>query len=84
MSDAVARAVFGAAESLRCRADFPALRRSFGGHPLAFLDGPGGTQVPNAVIEAIADCYRNRNVNTHGNFPHPWNWTRGISPRARP
>jgi cysteine desulfurase family protein (TIGR01976 family) len=61
--------IFSAADSLRCRADFPSLRRSFGGHPVAFLDGPGGTQVPNAVIEAIADCYRNRNVNTHGNFP---------------
>jgi cysteine desulfurase family protein (TIGR01976 family) len=35
---------------------------------VAFLDGPGGTQVPKAVIDAIVDCYRNRNVNTHGNF----------------
>lgn len=61
--------IFGAQESLRCRGDFPSLRRSFGGYPVAFLDGPGGTQVPNAVIDAIADCYRNRNVNTHGNFP---------------
>lgn len=63
------RTMFGPAESLRCRDDFPSLRRTFGGHPVAFLDGPGGTQVPTAVIEAIADCYRNRNVNTHGNFP---------------
>jgi cysteine desulfurase family protein (TIGR01976 family) len=69
MHEAVSRSTFGAAESLRCRADFPSLRRRFGGHPVAFLDGPGGTQVPNAVIEAIADNYRNRNVNTHGNFP---------------
>ncbi|HSY08826.1 MAG TPA: cysteine desulfurase-like protein [Steroidobacteraceae bacterium] len=66
---AAARSTFGEAESLRCRGDFPSLRRRFGGQPVAFLDGPGGTQVPNAVIEAIADCYRNRNVNTHGNFP---------------
>jgi cysteine desulfurase family protein (TIGR01976 family) len=69
MRAAVSETFFGAAESLRCRADFPSLRRSFGGHPVAFLDGPGGTQVPNAVIDAVADCYRNRNVNTHGNFP---------------
>ena len=69
MRDAVSRTTFGEAQSLDCRGDFPSLRRSFGGHPVAFLDGPGGTQVPNAVIEAIADCYRNRNVNTHGNFP---------------
>jgi len=53
----------------QCRDDFPSLRRSIAGHPIAFLDGPGGTQVPTAVMEAIADCYRERNVNTHGNFP---------------
>jgi cysteine desulfurase family protein (TIGR01976 family) len=69
MREAVTSTIFGEPESLRCRADFPSLRRSFGGYPVAFLDGPGGTQVPNAVIEAIADNYRNCNVNTHGNFP---------------
>ena len=63
------RTVFGEAESRRCRPDFPALTRTFAGHRVAFLDGPGGTQVPQSVIDAIADCYRNRNVNTHGNFP---------------
>jgi cysteine desulfurase family protein (TIGR01976 family) len=52
----------------RCRGDFPALSRTIGARPLAFLDGPGGTQVPQPVIDAIVDCYRNRNVNTHGNF----------------
>jgi cysteine desulfurase family protein (TIGR01976 family) len=61
--------VFDEESCYRCRGDFPSLWRTFGGHPVAFLDGPGGTQVPRAVIEAIADCYRNRNVNTHGNFP---------------
>jgi cysteine desulfurase family protein (TIGR01976 family) len=35
---------------------------------VAFLDGPGGTQVPKPVIDAVVDCYRNRNVNVHGNF----------------
>src|ERR1700737_2310342 len=48
--------------------DFPSLWRTFSGHPVAFLDGPGGTQVPKPVIDAIVDFYRNRNVNTHGNF----------------
>src|ERR1017187_978091 len=69
MRESVAETIFDEQASLRCRGDFPSLRRSFGGHPVAFLDGPGGTQVPNAVIDAIADCYRNRNVNTHVNFP---------------
>jgi cysteine desulfurase family protein (TIGR01976 family) len=69
MTKATGRNVFGEAESQRCRADFPALQRTCEGHRIAFLDGPGGTQVPQAVIDAIVDCYRNRNVNTHGNFP---------------
>ncbi|HEY5102399.1 MAG TPA: cysteine desulfurase-like protein [Steroidobacteraceae bacterium] len=69
MRDVDSATVFGERESLRCREDFPSLRRVFDGHAVAFLDGPGGTQVPTAVIDAIADCYRNRNVNTHGNFP---------------
>lgn len=61
--------VFDEEACYRCRGDFPSLWRTFGGHPVAFLDGPGGTQVPKQVIDAVADCYRNRNVNTHGNFP---------------
>jgi cysteine desulfurase family protein (TIGR01976 family) len=52
----------------RCRGDYPSLSRTVRGHPVAFLDGPGGTQVPQPVIDAIVDCYRHRNVNTHGNF----------------
>jgi cysteine desulfurase family protein (TIGR01976 family) len=50
---------------LRSRQDFPALARN---PDLAFLDGPGGTQVPRAVVDAIADVYASCNVNTHGNF----------------
>jgi cysteine desulfurase family protein (TIGR01976 family) len=61
--------VFDEETCYRCRGDFPSLWRTFGGHPVAFLDGPGGTQVPKPVIDAIVDCYRNRNVNVHGNFP---------------
>lgn len=61
--------VFDEESCYRCRGDFPSLWRTIGGHPVAFLDGPGGTQVPKPVIDAIVDCYRNRNVNTHGNFP---------------
>ena len=69
MHEMVSVTRFGERQSLACREDFPSLRRTFGGHPVAFLDGPGGTQVPSAVIDAIADCYGHRNVNTHGNFP---------------
>jgi cysteine desulfurase family protein (TIGR01976 family) len=60
--------VFDEETCYRSRGDFPSLPRTIGSHPVAFLDGPGGTQVPNLVLEAMADCYRNRNVNTHGNF----------------
>ncbi len=55
-------------EALACRADFPALARTINGFPLAYLDGPGGTQVPNQVIEAVSDYYRRCNANTHGAF----------------
>ena len=54
--------------SLRCRKDFPALNKHGQNPPLAFLDGPGGSQVPRVVIEAIADFYETCNVNTHGRF----------------
>jgi cysteine desulfurase family protein (TIGR01976 family) len=54
--------------SLRCRKDFPALSRAPQGLKLAYLDGPGGSQVPSAVIDAIADFYATCNVNTHGQF----------------
>lgn len=50
------------------REHFPALRRTLSGRPLAFLDGPAGTQVPEAVIDAVAGYYRTSNANTHGQF----------------
>src|SRR6185295_12531239 len=59
---------FTAADCERARRDFPALGRTVDGRPLAFLDGPAGTQVPEAVIEAIAGYYRASNANTHGEF----------------
>ena len=45
------------------RARFSALQR-----PLAFFDGPGGTQVPDSVIDAIADYLRGSNANLGGDF----------------
>lgn len=55
--------------ALSSRKDFPALQKTHGPFELAYLDGPGGSQVPAAVIAAIADFYATCNVNTHGNFP---------------
>jgi cysteine desulfurase family protein (TIGR01976 family) len=45
------------------RARFPALRQ-----PLVFFDGPGGTQVPESVIDAIAGYLRDSNANSGGDF----------------
>ncbi len=36
--------------------------------PTAFFDGPGGTQVPDSVIDAIADYLRYSNANLDGAF----------------
>jgi cysteine desulfurase family protein (TIGR01976 family) len=45
------------------RERFTALRQ-----PLAFFDGPGGTQVPDSVIDAVADYLRSSNANVGGPF----------------
>ena len=50
------------------REQFPALSRSVNGFSTAFLDGPGGTQVPTRVIEKINDYLLYRNANSHGVF----------------
>ena len=50
------------------RARFPALSLKHGGQPMAFFDGPGGTQVPDTVIDAVADYYRRSNANHGGAF----------------
>jgi cysteine desulfurase family protein (TIGR01976 family) len=50
------------------RARFPALSVLHGGRPLAFFDGPGGTQVPDTVIDAVVDYYRESNANHGGAF----------------
>jgi len=47
---------------------FPALQRVHNGYPLIFLDGPGGTQVPIDVINAVSGYYTTSNSNTHGEF----------------
>src|SRR5512133_3614108 len=51
------------------RARFPALAQTFDGQPMAFFDGPGGTQVPETVIDAVVRYYRESNANHGGAFP---------------
>jgi len=51
-----------------CREDFPSLKRTYDGYPLAFLDGPGGTQPPRPVIDAVVEYMENYTSNIHGNF----------------
>ncbi|NIR37167.1 MAG: cysteine desulfurase-like protein, partial [Actinobacteria bacterium] len=50
------------------RAHFPALGRSGAGRTVAWLDGPGGTQVPAAVIDAMGEVLRDGVSNLGGPF----------------
>ncbi|HYH91519.1 MAG TPA: cysteine desulfurase-like protein [Candidatus Saccharimonadales bacterium] len=50
------------------RAEFPALRRQHDGRPAVFLDGPGGTQVPQRVIDAVSAYLADTNANAGGAF----------------
>lgn len=54
---------------LELRSQFPALRRPHKDREAVFLDGPAGTQVPQRVIDAIADYLSRCNANCHGVFP---------------
>ncbi len=51
------------------RAHFPALARKHNCQPVAYFDGPGGTQVPRLVVDAMADYLCHHNANTHWNYP---------------
>ncbi|HZA34058.1 MAG TPA: aminotransferase class V-fold PLP-dependent enzyme, partial [Vicinamibacterales bacterium] len=51
------------------RAAFPALDRRQGGAPVAYFDGPGGTQVPRVVADAVSDYLLHHNANTHWRYP---------------
>jgi cysteine desulfurase family protein (TIGR01976 family) len=57
------------APAARIRADFPALDRVHQGFPVAYFDGPGGTQVPRAVVSAMSEYLLGHNANTHWSFP---------------
>jgi cysteine desulfurase family protein (TIGR01976 family) len=51
------------------RSQFPALSRVHNGNPVAYFDGPGGTQVPRRVTDAMTDYLLHHNANTHWSYP---------------
>ena len=51
------------------RKHFPALERVHNGYPVAYFDGPGGTQVPRYVVEKMSDYLYHHNANTHWAYP---------------
>jgi cysteine desulfurase family protein (TIGR01976 family) len=57
------------AATSRIRSHFPALERRHRGRPVAYFDGPGGTQVPSVVPDAMTDYLLHHNANTHWRYP---------------
>src|SRR2546429_3036446 len=51
------------------RRHFPALARTHNGHPVAYFDGPGGTQVPRRVVAAMTEYLLQHNANADWAFP---------------
>jgi len=51
------------------RSHFPALERTQNGNPVAYFDGPGGTQVPRSVVDAMVDYLYHHNANTDWAYP---------------
>jgi cysteine desulfurase family protein (TIGR01976 family) len=58
-----------AADLSHVRSWFPSLARIHDGRPVVFVDAPGGSQVPEPVVEAMATYLRRSNANAHGAFP---------------
>ena len=51
------------------RQQFPALERKHHNYPVAYFDGPGGTQVPRSVVTAMENYLFHHNANTHWAYP---------------
>ena len=54
------------------RSHFPAMMRRHPhktGAPVAYLDGPGGTQVPEVVVQRMSEYLTQHNANTHWKYP---------------
>jgi len=62
-------AIDGAVSVDQIRRQFPALDRVHEGHPVAYFDGPGGTQVPRSVVAAMEEYLFHHNANTHWQYP---------------
>ena len=60
--------LFTALDLPSIRSQFPSFAETVSGHPAAYLDGPGGTQVPQRVIDAITDYLKHANANTCGAY----------------
>src|ERR671930_220430 len=72
LTDAASPVPAPAAVSLdldQIREQFPALLRMHRGQPVAYFDGPGGTQVPRKVVEAMSEYLFHHNANTHWRYP---------------
>ena len=61
--------IAGVASVDEIRSHFPALNRKQNGYPVAYFDGPGGTQVPRAVADAMVDYLYHHNANTEWAYP---------------
>jgi len=51
------------------RKNFPSLKQLLDGRPVVYFDNPGGTQVPQAVIDAMVHYLMRDNANHGGAFP---------------
>lgn len=52
----------------KIRQSIPALERQHQGKPVIYLNGPGGTQIPRVVVDAVSDYLLNWNANLGGPF----------------
>jgi cysteine desulfurase family protein (TIGR01976 family) len=68
-STAAPRPALDVRSTAEIRSLFPALERRHRSHSVAYFDGPGGTQVPRAVAEAVRDYLLHHNANTHWHYP---------------
>ncbi len=68
-TEAAARRADGIEPVASIRERFPALARRESGLPVAYFDGPGGTQVPREVAAAMTDYLFHHNANTHWRYP---------------